>query len=438
MAERNGSASPDPRRRKVLVSAFACHPPSAAGAEGEEKILGSGESILGWNMVKQIARANDVWVVTQRRNRAGVERAIAAGEMAGVRFEFVDFPGWPRRLWGRQVTLHFYYYFWQILAWRAARRLHRKAGFDLAHHVTYANYWMPSFIGAFLPVPFVWGPMGGGQSTPKGFFKGYPPAGKLEDLGRGASQWTGRNLLWSRRRCMKRARRILVCNRDTRDKFPKRYLSKMADFPVTGMEAADAALPLEPREPGSPLRILTSGRLVFWKNFAAAIEAFARFVACGPEAGFTIVGEGPESGRLNALVDRLALRAKVHFVPWLPQKDLWRLMRASDVFLYPSLREGGGAVVVEAMANGLPVICLDSAGPGFHIRNGWGIKIPPVDPASIVQGMAAGLGRLAADPALRRAMGDAARARAADVYVWERLGDRLELIYASAAAEEKV
>jgi len=430
MPDRNSSPFPDSRRRRVLVSAFACHPPSVAGTVGEEKILGSGESILGWNLVKQIARSNDVWVVTQLRNRPGVEREIAAGEMAGVRFRYVDFRIWPRRLWHHQITLHFYYYFWQIGAWLAARKLHRQVGFDLAHHVTFANYWMPSFIGAFLPVPFVWGPMGGGQSTPKGFFKGYPLVGKLEDLEREVSQWIGRTLLWSRRRCMKRARAILVCNRDTRDKFPKKYLSKIIDFPVTGMEAGDAALPLEPPDPDSPLRILTSGRLVFWKNFSAAVEAFARFAASGAEASFTIVGEGPETGRLNDLVDRLSLRGKVLFVPWLPQKDLWRLMRSSDIFLYPSLREGGGAVVVEAMANGLPVICLDSAGPGFHVQEGWGIKIAPIDPPFIVAGMAAALGRLAADPPLRRAMGDAARKRAADVYVWDRLGDRIEPIYA--------
>lgn len=436
MPDRNSPSSTGPRRRKVLVSAFACHPPSIAGAVGEEKILGSGESILGWNMVKQIARSNDVWVITQLRNKPGVERGIAAGEMAGVNFRYVDFPVWPRRLWHHQITLHFYYYFWQIRAWLAARKLHRLVGFDLAHHVTFANFWMPSFIGAFLPVPFVWGPMGGGQSTPKGFFKGYPLAGKLEDLERGVSQWIGLTLLWSRRRCMKRARAILVCNRDTRDKFPKKYLPKIGGFPVTGMEAGDAALPLEPREPGSSLKVLTSGRLVFWKNFSAAVEAFARFAASGAEAIFTIVGEGPELGRLNDLVDRLALRGKVLFVPWLPQKDLWRLMRSSDIFLYPSLREGGGAVVVEAMANGLPVICLDSAGPGFHVQEGWGIKIAPVDPPFIVAGMADALGRLAADPAKRRAMGDAARKRAAEVYVWDRLGDRIERIYAEIGEKE--
>jgi glycosyltransferase involved in cell wall biosynthesis len=436
MPDRNTPPSRDPRR-KVLVSAFACHPPSVAGAVGEEKILGSGESILGWNMVKQIARRNDVWVVTQLRNRTGVERGIAAGEMAGVRFRYVDFPMWPRWLWHHQITLHLYYYFWQIRAWLASRRLHRKEGFDLAHHVTYANYWMPSFIGAFLPIPFVWGPMGGGQSTPKGFFKGYPLVGKLEDIERAVSQWIGRTLLWSRRRCMKRAKAILVCNRDTRDKFPRRYQPKLVDFPVTGMEAGDTALPLEPRDPGSPLRILTSGRLVFWKNFGAAVEAFARFAEGGPEASFTIVGEGPEAGRLSDLVDRLSLRGKVLFVPWLPQKELWRLMRSSDIFLYPSLREGGGAVVVEAMANGLPVICLDSAGPGFHVQDGWGVKTPPVDPLSIVRGMAEALVRLAADPALRRTMSDLARRRAAEVYVWDRLGDRIERVYASLKGKER-
>jgi glycosyltransferase involved in cell wall biosynthesis len=437
MPERRRVSAGTAGRRKVIVSAFACHPPSTAGAGAEETILGSGESILGWNLVKQIARKNDVWVITQRRNRPGVLRAVANGEMAGVRFRFIDFPFWPSALWRRQITLHFYYYFWQVMAWRAARRLHANVRFDLAHHVTYASDWMPSFIGAFLPVPFVWGPVGGGQSTPKGFFRSYPLAGKMEEIERSLSQWTGRVLLLSRRRCAIKARAILVCNRDTRDRFPKKHLPKIKFFPVTGMEAEDAALPLEPREPGAPLRVLTSGRLVYWKNFGAAIEAFSRFSTGGPEARFNIVGEGPEAGRLRDLAERLGLRGKVSFTPWLPQKELWQAMRASDIFLYPSLREGGGAVVVEAMANGLPVICLDSAGPGFHVRDGWGIKVPPAGPETIVGGMADGLSRLAADPILRRDMSLAARKRAADFYVWDRLGERIEEIYGTAFEQER-
>ena len=423
------------KRSKILISAFACHPSTSSGFEGEEKVLGAGESILGWNLVKQISRRHDVWVITQRRNRKGIERAVRQGEMRGVRFHYADFPIWHRSLWYHQVSLHFYYYCWQIRAYLLARELHRRLRFDGAHHITFANYWMPSFIGAFLPVPFIWGPMGGGQRTPKGFMREYPLSGKLEDLERGVSQWIGRKLLWSRRRCMRRARAILVCNQDTKVEFPLRYQDKIRFFPVTGIGIEDVAPASALHASSGGIQVFTTGRLVFWKNFAESIKAFALFSRAFPDSRFTIVGEGPEGHRLRDLVASLGIQDKVHFVPWLPQKELWAKMRASDVFLYPSLREGGGAVVIEAMASGLPVICLDSAGPGFHIQRDWGIKIAPKSPEFAIAGMADALETLARDPDLRLRLSRASRQRAEEFYVWDRLGERLDGIYAKALDE---
>jgi glycosyltransferase involved in cell wall biosynthesis len=109
-------------------------------------------------------------------------------------------------------------------------------------------------------------------------------------------------------------------------------------------------------------------------------------------------------------------------------------MRRSDVFLFPSLRDGGGAVVVEAMASGLPVVCLDVGGPGFHVRDGFGIKVRPDRPDAVAAGLAAALGRFWCDPGLRDRAGRAARERAASFYEWGRLGERLRAIYDDALA----
>jgi glycosyltransferase involved in cell wall biosynthesis len=109
-------------------------------------------------------------------------------------------------------------------------------------------------------------------------------------------------------------------------------------------------------------------------------------------------------------------------------------MRQSDVFLFPSMRDGGGAVVVEAMANALPVVCLDLAGPGLHIRDGCGIKVPSGPPDVVAADLAAALGRFWCDPGLRARMGAAGRDRAAAFYEWGRLGQRLRGIYDDALA----
>lgn len=416
------------KKLKVLVSAYACHPPTSAGCTDEENILGSGESLLGWNLVKQISRFHKVWIITQRRNRRGIERAISSGAMAGVKFYYVDLPLWHRSLWYNQITLHIYYYIWQILAFFAAKKLHKEFKFDVAHHVTYANYWMPSFIGALLSIPFIWGPVGGGQKTSKGFLREYSVPGRLIDLTRASVQQFV-SCDYFRRRCLRRAKAILVCNQETANKFGKKFNKKIYFFPVNGVSIEDFGIESGYHNVDKHFTVFTTGRLVHWKNFASAIKAFNFFSDKYPKSTFLIIGEGPERQRLEQLTNNLNLQDKVHFVPWLPRDEMLLRMRSCDVFLYPSLREGGGAVVVEAMASGKPVVCLDTAGPGFHIREEWGIKIAPRDPEYVVNAMAKALERLYLDKDLRITMGKAARKRAEEFYLWDRLGEKMQEIY---------
>ena len=416
------------KRRKILVSAYACNPASSAQ-------LHPGEDIIGWELVNQLCRFHDVWVITHRYNKAGFPKDGTAGlPISQARFHFIALPRPFWNLYRFDIGERLYYYFWQILAWRVARRLHERIGFDIAHHITFNNDWIPSFIGAFLPVPFVWGPVGGGQKTPPGFLGVYSLKDRVADYIRDFGQIIGREILLTRQRCLKKARVILVCNKETKRRMPSKYALKIQFFPVNGIQESDLAgaddrdrLDGQPRD----FRILTTGRLVHWKYFEAAIRSFAIFSRNHPEARLSLIGDGSQKNALMMLARDLEIRDRVQFTAWMKRADLLETMRRSDVFLYPSLREGGGAVVVEAMASGLPVICLDLAGPSLHIQETCGLKIEPRDPDSAVREMAAALERLSRDGEWRRSLGRAARARARDVYLWDRLGERLQRIYES-------
>ncbi|MFC2157735.1 glycosyltransferase, partial [Acidobacteriota bacterium] len=137
----------------------------------------------------------------------------------------------------------------------------------------------------------------------------------------------------------------------------------------------------------------------------------------------------PKVPSLLSLSQELNIEDKTEFSKWMPRKLLFQKMAESHVFLYPSLREGGGAVVVEAMACGLPVICLDLAGPGFHIQKDWGIKIEAIDPDYVIQEMVSSLDSLHGDENTRHKLGTAAQKRADEYYVWDRQGERLLELY---------
>ena len=407
---------------KVLVSSYACNP------EGNRN-LHPGEDLTGWKLVQQLSRYCELWVIAHKYNQKVIEAAPASATRANIHFIFLALPSWISWIYKIEFAQRIYYYLWQISAWRLAKELNKRIPFDIAHHVTFGNYWIGSFIGAFLPVPFVWGPVGGGQRTPQELLKEYSLYGKFAEWFRGFAQWVGINLLLSRRLCLRRSKAVLVCNYETRNKIPDKYSSKVHMLPVNGISSEDLLVSGEPRRSSDKFKIVSSGRFVRLKGFALAIRAFSIMVEKAPNAIFEIIGSGPEEGRLKALAKSLDIEDRVQFVGWLPRDDVLRNMRFSDLFLFPSFRDGGGAVVVEAMASGLPVVVLDSGGPGFYIEDQWGIKVQPSDPEETVRAMANALYELYNDTPRRIQMGLAARARAEAYFLWDRIGEEIIALY---------
>jgi len=133
---------------------------------------------VGWNWVKHLAKSEDVWVLTRANNRGPIERALAKEPLERARFIYYDLPRYLS-FWKKQHRgIRLYYYLWQIGAYLRVRKLHREIHFDVAHHITFVKYWMPCLL-VLLPVPLIWGPVGGGESMPRAFRRGLSGRGRL-------------------------------------------------------------------------------------------------------------------------------------------------------------------------------------------------------------------------------------------------------------------
>lgn len=161
------------------------------------------------------------------------------------------------------------------------------------------------------------------------------------------------------------------------------------------------------RPPGPP-RLLFVGRLSAQKNLLTLLEALASLRG-RVEGELVLAGDGPERERLAQRAAALGLGKRVRFAGWVGRDELPGLYRGADLFVLPSWDEGMPNALLEAMASGLPVVASRIAGNEELVREGVnGYLVAPDDTA----GLAERIARLAAQPDLRRRMGEASRAAA--------------------------
>jgi glycosyltransferase involved in cell wall biosynthesis len=408
------------RRLKVLISAYACSPGKGS------------EPGAGWNQSNDMVRYHDVWVITRKKNREPIEKELAASNGAPraphPHFIYYDLPRWARWWKSGQRGVYLYYYLWQIGAYFQARRLHRKIKFDLAHHMTFGAYWMPTLLGK-LGIPFVWGPVGGGESTPAPFRKTFPLRGRIYESIRIAAQCLAEHAPFVRQ-AARRSTIALTVTPETADRVRQMGAANIIQFEQVGLLENDIDLLSALDTPHEGFRLMSCGRLLHWKGFDLGLRAFAQ--AAIPNSEFWIVGDGPERASLESLARDLNIQSQVHFAGQLPRDATLRRMGETDVLVHPSLHESGGAVCVEAMAACKPVICINHGGPGVQVTAETGFAIPPAEPAQVVRDLAEAIRRLASDPDLRKRMGQAGRQRVIDYFCWTEKNRRLDEIYVRA------
>jgi glycosyltransferase involved in cell wall biosynthesis len=383
---------------------------------------------VGWNWVKQVARFHDVWAITRTTNRYLIEQALAMQPMPNVCWIYLDLSRWSRFWKKGQRGVHLYYYLWQMMAYHEGRRLHRDVGFDLVHHIAFGNYWLPSFL-SFLPVPFVWGPLGGGESTPSPFYATFSSRGKAYERLRNIARRIGENDPFVRVNA-RRARVVLAKAKETAERLAHLGARDVRLYPESGITAAEIfRADISPRRDDGRFRLVSIGQLLHWKGFHLGLMAFARCLERLPGAEYWVIGEGPERRNLERLVQRSGLTTKVKLWGNLPRQMVLEKLRNCDALVHPSLHDSGGWVCLEAMSCGIPIICLDLGGPSLQVTDEIGIKIPAISPEQVVNDVGDAMVRLSGDATLRIRMGSAGRQRLQDHFDWDKKGEGIRELY---------
>lgn len=413
-------------RRRVLVIAEAANPDWVS------------VPLVGWSLAQALRGVADVHLVTQIRNR---EAILRAGLEEGRDFTAIDSEKVARHAYraanvlrmgkGRGWTMTtalagLAYPYFERLVWRRFGAEIREGRWDVVHRVTPLSPTVTSPIAARVAaagVPFVLGPLNGGAPWPPGF--GGERRAEREWLSyvRGAYR-----ALPGRGRMLRATAAILAGSRHTEGEIPDRFRDRTIYLPENAIDPARFPPGPAASSGGPPLRGVFVGRLVPYKGPDMALEAAAPLLKAGAMS-LDIVGDGPMAGALAAQVAALGVDGATTLHGQLPHGEVARVMAAADVLVFPSIREFGGGVVLEAMAAGVVPLVVDYAGPGELVTDETGLKVPIGPRDAIVAGVRARLEALARDPAPLAALAGAARDRAHTHFTWEAKARQVACVY---------
>ena len=290
--------------------------------------------------------------------------------------------------------------------------------------MTYGRYWTPSPLWK-LRKPFVWGPLGGGDFCPAAFLPGLSRRERFFERLRALAQRVA-EFDPQLRSTARHAAVVIASTPATQRRLE--MLGARRVVPLLQM-ALEADFIRKAARPEGGAMFCSVGRLLGWKGHGLTLRAFA---AAGiPGSQLVIVGEGPEKSTLVALAGALGISDRVVFSGAISRTAALEYLARATALVHPSFHDQAPTVVFEAMALGTPVIALELGGLPLQITAETGFLVAANTPGQTVNAMVAAMKRLAEEPALREAMGEAARRHVAGLFTWDKKAEQFDEIYRS-------
>lgn len=390
-----------------------------------------GEAFIPLNYFRfLLARKIDVWLVVHARNRPELT-ALFRDDLDRLSFvedtllhkalhrlgQFL-----PRRLADATTGLAIHLST-QLAQRRVVQKLVRNHGIDVVHEPIPVSPKTPSLMWG-LGAAVVIGPLNGGMEYPDAFRHERNFVSSLA-LGFGRSLANLVNALIPGKR---RADIVLVANHRTKKALPTGISGQVIELVENGVDLSIWKRSSIERIASDTVRFVFVGRLIDWKAIDIVLAAMHRLKGQLP-VSLEIIGDGPMRQSWQDLAHQLELGSMVQFTERLPQQECALRLQQAHVFVLPSLFECGGAVVLEAMAMGLPVIATQWGGPADYLDQSCGILVRPDSRESLIAGFASAMTMLAQSPTLRERLGQAGLARVRAQFDWERKIDRIIDLY---------
>lgn len=392
--------------------------------------------LVGWSHYKAISEIVDVHLVTQVRNKTAI---VAASLKEGVDFTAIDsealadplyklatfLRGGTDRAWTIDTAIaSFSYYYFEYLIWQKFFKDKSNIEYDLVHRITPLSPTTPSVLAKRLRsigVPFVVGPLNGGVPWPKEFYSAQTKEREWLSSVRNLYK-----LLPGYRGTREYASAIIVGSKDTWYQYAGKYKSKLIYVPENAVDVQRFGKVKERQN--SILKAAFVGRLVPYKGCDMLISAIVPFIKNG-SITLDIFGDGPERIALENQVKETGIQAGVKFYGFVKNLELQDFLVQSDIFVFPSIREFGGGVVLEAMALGLVPVVVDYGGPSEFVNESCGYLVRLGSRGKIVQQLSVVLDAIIKDPSKLKEMSSNCQGRVRNLFTWEAKAKQTKKIY---------
>lgn len=336
---------------KILLNVYACEPNRGS------------EPGVGWHWAIELSKdANkEIHVLTRANNKSIIDKYWQDNEKpSNLYFHYYDLPKIWIWLKHHGMPVNIYYSLWLYKAGCYAEKLHTEYHFDMAHHLTFGVFRDAPFLHK-LKIPYVIGPVGGGEYTPKSLMCLYrSKKGRLvENLRKLVNKLALLNPFYYT--AYKYATLILTKTDETKaalgyDTFKYKSVTKLEiginriyDKSVTERDMHT---------------FLYVGRFIFFKAIELTLRSFKIYVEkFDKDAHLILIGKGPLRQSVEKFAKKYALDDKIEIIDWIEQKQLQYYYQNCAAMVFPSLHDSSGNVVLEALSNGMPTVTLDCGGP---------------------------------------------------------------------------
>lgn len=422
----------DSSKLRILVIAEACNP------------TWTSVPLVGYNFVNALSQRNDIeiTVASHPRNR---DALMADSVSDHAEFVFPDneyiaapvyklgqlFRGDKGKGWTTNTAFKaFNYLFFERELYRLMKRRLANNEFDLIHRITPVTPTVGSPISCWTDTPMIVGPLNGGLPWPKE----YPGLRQKEN-----EFFVPLRKAYKRfpyyQKTYRRVAAVLAGSSHTATEIPSTYTGKKFLFPENGVDPNRFEIAKGWTPPNGKFKFVTVGRLVPYKGLSLTLAAMKDSEILR-NCELHVIGDGPERSVIENEIQQFGLESNVKMLGWMDQSEVSKVLSDSQCFVFPSLREFGGGVVLEAMASGLPSIIVDYGGPKDLIDRNCGMLIPMKPANELVNDLRLAMESITLDASICETFADKSIAKVREQFTWSAKADRMVEIYSEVLGRQ--